>query len=202
MFVSLSFFFYIISTIMETLNEVNELLTTKMCSPVIIYSVILVVSLVCIYFTRQRLGRYNTVKMENLYNMYSAQEIKFLLVLGVTMYGLCQYNKTELAWVFLIFPVIYVILQNTLLYVHVSSALQSAPAEAPLMQANYGPSMNAPLMGSGPSPPQISNDQPQVPPPSAPSQEYTLPKMTSQSSSLGSGFGSSGSGMEVQGFNL
>ena len=61
---------------METLNEVNELLTTKMCSPVIIYGIILVMSLICIYFTRQRLQRYNTTKMENLYNLYSAQELK------------------------------------------------------------------------------------------------------------------------------
>ena len=43
------------------------------------------------------------------------------------MYGLCQYNKTELAWIFLIFPIIYVIIQNGLLYVHVSSTLQNAP---------------------------------------------------------------------------
>ena len=78
---------------------------------------------------RQRLARYNTMKMENLYNIYSAQELKFLLVLGVTMYGLCQYNKTELAWIFLIFPVIYIILQNVLLFIHVSSGLQNAPAD-------------------------------------------------------------------------
>ena len=33
-------------------DEVNELLTTKMCSPVIIYGVILVISLICIYLIR------------------------------------------------------------------------------------------------------------------------------------------------------
>jgi len=174
---------------METLNEVNELLTTKMCSPVIIYGVILLMSLLCIYFTRQRLGRYNTLKMENLYNLYSAQELKFLLVLGVTMYGLCQYNKTELAWIFLIFPVIYIVLQNVLLYVHVSAALQNTPAEQPMMSHGYG--MQAPLLsGQGPSPPQVSTME--VPPPTQaqPQQEFTLPKMTNQSNSMGGGFGS------------
>ena len=176
---------------METLNEVNELLTTKMCSPVIIYGVILVLSLICIYFTRQRLGRYNTVKMENLYNLYSAQELKFLMVLGVTMYGLCQYNKTELAWIFLVFPVIYILLQNVLLYVHVASALQNSPAEQPIMQSqHYGLGMNAPLLGQGPSPPQISTDEKPMTVPSPPQQEFTLPKMTNQSSSMSSGFGS------------
>lgn len=180
---------------METLNEVNELLTTKMCSPVIIYGVILVMSLICIFLVRQRLGRYNTLKMENLYNLYSAQELKFLLTLGIVMYGLCQYNKTELAWIFLIFPIIYVLIQNVLLYIHVSSALQSAPAEAPIMQSqHYGMGMSPPLLaGKGPSPPQISSDEKPVDIPPTPTAEFTLPKMTNQSSSMGGGFGSASS---------
>ena len=180
---------------METLNEMNELLTTKMCSPVIIYGIILVMSLICIYFTRQRLQRYNTTKMENLYNLYSAQELKYLLTLGIIMFGLCQYNKTELAWIFLIFPVIYVVLQNVLLYIHVSSALQNAPVEQVFTQ-QYGVGMQAPLLsGQGPSLPQITT--PEVPPPSPPpqqhaqpAQEFTLSKLTNQSNSMGGGFGS------------
>ena len=163
---------------MEALNEVNELLTTKMCSPVIIYGIILVMSLICIYFTRNRLQRYNTLKMENLYNLYSAQELKYLLTLGIVMYGLCQYNKTELAWIFLIFPVIYIVLQNVLLYIHISSALQNAPVEQPILAQHYGVGMQPPLLsGKGPSPPQIST--PEIPPitPSVPTQEFTLPKI-------------------------
>ena len=187
---------------METLNEVNELLTTKMCSPVIIYGIILIMSLICVYFTRQRLGRYNTLKMENLYNIYSAQELKFLLVLGVTMYGLCQYNKTELAWIFLIFPVIYIILQNVLLFIHVSAALQNAPAEVPMQNMNYGSGMQAPLLGGqGPSPPQISTQE-TAPQQAPPQQEFTLPKMTNQSSSMGGGFGSLTGSSEPSGFSL
>jgi len=177
---------------METLNEVNELLTTKMCSPVIIYGIILVMSLICIYFTRQRLQRYNTTKMENLYNLYSAQELKYLLTLGIIMFGLCQYNKTELAWIFLIFPVIYVVLQNVLLYIHVSSALQNAPVEQVFTQ-QYGVGMQAPLLsGQGPSPPQITTPEvpPPTPPPQQPPQEFTLSKLTNQSNSMGGGFGS------------
>ena len=181
---------------METLNEVNELLTTKMCSPVIIYGVILVMSLVCIYLVRQRLGRYNTLKMENLYNLYSAQELKFLLTLGIIMYGLCQYNKTELAWIFLIFPVIYVVIQNLLLYIHVSSALQNVPEEQPSMpmqSQHYGMGMAPPLLaGQGPSIPQISTQGQPVDMPSTPTAEFTLPKITNQSVSMGSN-GSNGS---------
>tara|TARA_Y100001958_G_C21238847_1_gene565998 strand:- start:676 stop:1236 length:561 start_codon:yes stop_codon:yes gene_type:complete len=186
---------------MEALNEVNELLTTKMCSPVIIYGIILLLSLICIYMVRQRLGRYNTLKMENLYNLYSAQEIKFLLVLGITLYGLCQYNKTELAWIFLIFPIIYVLLQNVLLYIHVSSALQSAPASIPMN--SYGLGMQPPLLtGQGPSPPKISNDEQSIPvsQPKQPEPDFTFPKSTSQTSSLGA-FSGAGSG-PVEGFNI
>jgi hypothetical protein len=189
---------------METLNEVNELLTTKMCSPVIIYSIILVLSLICIYMVRQRLGRYNTLKMENLYNLYSAQELKFLLILGITMYGLCQYNKTELAWIFLIFPIIYIILQNALLFIHVSSGLQNAPHEIPMMQSQHYGGMNAPLLsGQGPSPPQISSSEQPAATPPPPSQEFTLPKMTNTSNSMGSSaFGSLSGSSEPGGYSF
>ena len=185
---------------METLNEVNELLTTKMCSPVIVFGVILVLSLICIYWTRQKLDRYNTLKMENLYNLYSAQELKFLLVLGVTMYGLCQYNKTELAWIFLIFPIIYVVLQNVLLYIHVASALQNAPTDVPVNQ--YGAGMAPPLLAAGPSPPAISTDEkmPETPPPPQQKTTWELPKISSPpGSAMNSGFGGSS---EPSGFNL
>ena len=185
---------------METLNEVNELLTTKMCSPVIVFGVILVLSLICIYWTRQKLDRYNTLKMENLYNLYSAQELKFLLVLGVTMYGLCQYNKTELAWVFLIFPIIYVVLQNVLLYIHVASALQNAPTDIPVSQ--YGVGMAAPLLGAGPSPPAISTDEkmPETPPPPQQKTTWELPKISSPATgAMNGGFGGSA---EPSGFNI
>ena len=132
---------------MQAIEEVNELLTAKLCSPVIVYCIVLVISLVSIYFCRQKLQRYNTEKMENLYQLFTMQELKFLIVLGVIMYGLCQYNKTELAWIFLIFPVIYILIQNGLLYIHVSSAVQNSPKEITNSSQHYGLSgMSMPLM--------------------------------------------------------
>ena len=194
---------------METLNEENELLTTKMCSPVIVYCILVVVSLLTIYMVRDKLKGYNTHKMENLYNLYTIQEAKYLVVLGIVMYGLCQYNKTELAWIFLIFPIIYVMIQNVLLYVHVSSAVQSAPQEVPLQENNYGQGMNAPLVqaGQGPSIPQDTQSVKVPPVMRQPSQEFTLPKLTSQSTSLNglgasNSFGSAGSDSGPSGFNL
>ena len=64
---------------MEAINDVNELLTTKLCSPVIVYGVVAIVSLISIYLCRQRLNRYNTSKMENLHNLFTMQELKFIL---------------------------------------------------------------------------------------------------------------------------
>lgn len=146
---------------MEAINEVNELLTAKLCSPVIILGVVFVVSVIGIFLCRRSLERYNTHKMDNLKNLYSMQEVKYLIILGVIMYGLCQYNKTELAWIFLIFPIIYTMIQNGLLYIHVSSAVQNSPQEQSFSQgSNYGLGMNAPLLdGGGPSKPVLTQPE-------------------------------------------
>ena len=58
---------------MQAIEEVNELLTAKLCSPVIVYGVVLAISLVSIYFCRQKLQRYNTEKMDNLYQLFTMQ---------------------------------------------------------------------------------------------------------------------------------
>ena len=172
-----------------------SLSSLKLCSPVIIFFVYVIVSGVSLFMTRNTLKKFKNQRMENLYNLYSAQELKFLLTLGVIMYGLCQYNKTELAWIFLIFPVIYVVIQNLLLYIHVSSALQNVPMEdpsmpTPMQSQHYGLGMGmAPplLPGQGPSPPKISTQEKPVDMPSTPTAEFTLPKITTQSTSMGGG---------------
>ena len=186
---------------MQAIEEVNELLTAKLCSPVIVYGVVMVISLVSIYFCRQKLQRYNTEKMDNLYQLFTMQELKFLIVLGVIMYGLCQYNKTELAWIFLIFPIIYVLIQNGLLYIHVSSAVQNAPKELANVSQHYGLSgMNMPLLQTQQSSQinQAMNQQIPVAPvqkkePVKMDQEFSLPKISGSSQSLGGG---------LEGFNL
>jgi len=183
---------------MEAINDVNELLTTKLCSPVIVYGVVAIVSLISIYLVRQRLSRYNTSKMDNLHNLFTMQELKLLIVLGIIMFGLCQYNKTELAWIFLIFPIIYSLIQNGILYIHVSSAVQNSPQETkPSQDSHYGLGMNAPLLsGQGPHKPELSKQ----PPPTAP----TIPSVSTvsnggfdysrPSNQMGTSLGGSGGG--------
>lgn len=158
---------------MDALGEINELFTTKMCSPVVIFGVVLVITMTSVYLSRSTLQRYNTQKMENLHSLYTMQEFKFMLILGVTMYGLCQYNKTELAWIFLIFPIIYVVIQNGLLYVHVSSAIQNAPKKEGSEQSSQY-AMQAPLL-----------QQKEKTASTAGPEQYVLPKMSNNSVQLG-----------------
>ena len=113
-------------------GEMNELLNTKMCSPMMIYLAILVTSGLSVYITRSHLKRHNTNKMDNLFNLYSLNELKFMIVFGIILFGLCQYNKTTLAWIFLLFPVVYLIIQNLIVHIHVTTAMQTSPKEIDL----------------------------------------------------------------------
>lgn len=161
-------------------GDMNELMSTKTCSPMMIYLAVLVTSGLSVYVTRNNLKRHNTVKMDNLYNMYTLNELKFMIVFGIILYGLCQYNKSTLAWVFLIFPVIYLLIQNLIIHIHVSSALQNTPKEIDLSQVQH---MQA-HMGGGQVIPQDTQQQPKhimMPPPKS----TEMPVTSSVSQQLG-----------------
>jgi len=108
-------------------GEVNELLNLRTCSPFMIYIVMTLMCMFKIYYTRLNIKRYNTAKMDNLYNYYSMGEFRFMFLIGLVLYGLCHYNKEFLAWLVLFLPVIYVLLQNMVTQIYVVSAYQSAP---------------------------------------------------------------------------
>ena len=168
-------------------GEMNELLSTKTCSPLVIYLVVLVVSGLSVYLTKMSLNKHGTYKMNNLFSLYSLQELKFAIVVGVIMYGLCQYNKDTLAWVFLIFPIIYIIIQNIVVHIHVSSAVQNAPEELELtMKESYS---NGPLSGMGVIPQDTKQTPITIgapPTPMVPSMKQTpdMPPVQTQSSQL------------------
>ena len=168
-------------------GEMNELLNTKMCSPMMIYLAVLVTSALSVFITRNHLKRHNTTKMDNLFNLYSLHELKFMIVFGIILFGLCQYNKTTLAWVFLGLSVIYMVLQNIIIHIHVSSAIQSAPKEIVNSISNFIHPV-----------PQDVPQQPMVP---AMKQSVDMPVTTRSSQVLGgsgsvngsNGFGGAGS---------
>ena len=169
-------------------GEMNELLNTKMCSPMMIYLAIIVTSGLSVYVTRNHLKRHNTTKMDNLFNLYSLHELKYVIVFGLVLFGLCQYNKTTLAWIFLLFPIIYVIIQNLIIHIHVSSAIQSAPKEVELQQ------MPQYMMGAQ-TVPQDTHQQPQQPPQQAmvpATQQSTDMPVSSRSSQVLGGSGDFG----------
>jgi hypothetical protein len=170
-------------------GELNELFSTKMCSPVVIYIAVLIVTFLNVYITRSTLKRYNTAKMDNLYNYYSMHELKLALITGIVMYGLCQYNKETLAWTFLIFPVIYVMLQNLIIHIYLAAAYQNAPKE----MAVDGPSYS----GAAQVVPQLSPQKSTNVPPTMSAEtpiSQAIGQSTSSSSMLGPAPSLSGGG--------
>jgi hypothetical protein len=170
-------------------GDMNELMSTKMCSPLMIYIAIVVTSGLSVYLTRSSLMRHNTNKMDNLYNLYSMNELKFVIIFGLILFGLCQYNKANLAWVFLIFPVIYVLIQNLIIHIHVSSAVQSAPK---LLTLNVQQQPSAQIIPQDTQQSQPPVNQPMVPPQV---RSVDTPRSTSVSQPMGgSNIGSGGMG--------
>ena len=177
---------------MEQLGgEMNELFNTRMCSPLMIYLAVLATSGLSVFITRSYLKRHNTNKMDNLFNLYSLNELKYMIILGIIIFGLCQYNKTTLAWVFLVFPVIYVLIQNLIVHIHVTTAMQTAPKEidvSVLQQQQHQLQAAAAQV--------VPQDTQQSQPPMVqPMRQPDRPVTTSGTQELrGSNFGGSGSG--------
>jgi len=115
--------------------EKLSLSSLKLCSPLVIFMVYVIVSGISLFMTRNTLKKFKTQRMENLYNLYSWNEVKFVIVFGVIVYGLCQYEQMNLAWIYLIFPIIYIILKNVFVFAYVSIAHQNAPKEVELKES-------------------------------------------------------------------
>ena len=122
---------------MDNIN-VGDLLSTKMCSPLVVFAVIVVIFGISLFNTRNVLKSYNTTKMDNLFNVFSWHEVKMVLVIGIILYGMCQYNQVNLAWIFMFLPVIYLVIKNLMIFLFVSLAHQNAPKSANNVQQHYG----------------------------------------------------------------
>ena len=66
--------------------------------------------------------------IDNLYSLYSWNEIKYILVMGVVLYGLCQYKQDTLAWVSLSVPLFYLVFKNMYVYSYFFNAQQIEPS--------------------------------------------------------------------------
>lgn len=137
-----------------------SLTSIKICSPVVVFIVYVIVSGVSLYMSRNILKRYNNQKMENLYDLYSWSEVKLVIVLGVVIYGLCQYDQMNLAWLFLLLPIIYIMLKNILVYYNVSIAHHNAPKDPDVLvkEVIAPPSSPSPGASVYPTPPTVKKE--------------------------------------------
>ena len=127
---------------MDNIPNISDLFSTKMCSPLIVFAVIVIIFGISLYNTRNTLKSYNNNKMDNLFNIYSWHEVKFVIVIGIILYGLCQYNQVNLAWIFMFLPVIYLMIKNLMVFLFVSLAHQNAPkVNNQYHQQHYGMSI-------------------------------------------------------------
>ncbi len=72
-----------------------------------------------------------------------------IIVLGIILFGLCQYNQQTLAWIVLFFPLALYIVKTLFVFNSVSSILRHVPPDMEMP--------NMPLPQGGPTPPQNSN---------------------------------------------
>ena len=123
----------------EITTPVNNLLKTDKCSPLIVYFIFIVISLITMFNTHGLTKKIQNYKINNIFNLHAWYEISYLVILGVVLYGLCQYNHETLAWLILFFPLVTYIIKTALVFSTVSTVLKQVPPEnSQEMVANSG----------------------------------------------------------------
>ena len=97
----------------------------------VVFAVYVVISGITLYMTRNNLKKFGDEQVDNLYSLYSWHEVKYILVMGVFLYGLCQYKKENLAWIALSLPILYLVLKNLFVFFQVFSLQQQTPVSSP-----------------------------------------------------------------------
>ena len=133
----------------EISSTVSSLFKTDKCSPLIVYLILVIISGVTLYNTNDQMKKLQNYKINNIFSMHAWYEIALLLILGVVLFGLCQYNQQTLAWIILFFPFVLWIIKSLFVFNSVSSILRHIPSSPPNMPNNQG--------GQGPSIPLNSN---------------------------------------------
>ena len=116
----------------EMSSTMSALFKTDKCSPLIVYIVLVVVTGVTLFNTNGLMKRLQNHKIDNIFTMHAWYEISMLLVLGVILFGLCQYNQQTLAWIVLFFPIFWYLVKTLLVFNTVSSILRHVPPDSPV----------------------------------------------------------------------
>tara|TARA_B100000900_G_scaffold325056_1_gene284819 strand:- start:44 stop:625 length:582 start_codon:yes stop_codon:yes gene_type:complete len=142
----------------EISSTMSSLLKTDKCSPLIVYIVFVIISGITLFNTNGLMKKLQHHKINNIFTMHAWYEVALLLVLGVVLFGLCQYNQQTLAWIVLFFPLALYVIKTLFIFNSVSSILRHVPPEMPQGVASM------PLPQGGPTPPQNSNHATSVTP--------------------------------------
>ena len=137
----------------EISSTMSSLFKTDKCSPLVVYIVLVIVTGVTLFNTNGLMKKLQNFKINNIFTMHMWYEISMLIVLGVVLFGLCQYNQQTLAWIVLFFPIAWYLVKTLFVFNSVSSILRHVPPDVPgqlQVGANGVPN-------GGPSPPQNSN---------------------------------------------
>ena len=136
----------------ELSSTMSALFKTDKCSPLIVYIVLVVVTGVTLFNTNGLMKRLHNHKINNIFTMHAWYEIAMLLLLGVVLFGLCQYNQQTLAWIVLFFPLFCYLIKTLFVFNTVSSILRHVPPDSPQL-----PSGIVPDHTKGPGPPKDSS---------------------------------------------
>ena len=120
----------------------SDLFKMDKCSPLMAYGVIVIITAICIYNVRSEFNRVgHNPKIKNINDMFMWYEIALLLVTGVIMYGLCQYNEATLAWLVLFAPLLAYTIKTVIVFLSVSNVQTIIPpAVDPNIPSNMHPS--------------------------------------------------------------
>ena len=139
----------------EISSTMSSLFKTDKCSPLVVYIVLVLVTAVTLFNTNGLMKKLQNFKINNIFTMHMWYEISMLIVLGVVLFGLCQYNQQTLAWIVLFFPIAWYIVKTLFVFNSVSSILRHVPPDVPLQLQGGAPGVPNPA--EGPSPPKNSN---------------------------------------------
>jgi len=143
----------------KELSSMSSLLKTNKCSPLIIYIVLVIISAVTMFNTNGLLKKLQNFKVDNIFAMHIWNEVALLIILGVILYGLCQYNQQTLAWIVLFFPLVLQILKTMLIFNSVHAIQKISPPDTPAVVPG---APHIPDPSKGPAPPHVQTQQPTI----------------------------------------
>ena len=111
----------------------SNLLKTDKCSPLVVYLFSVVLFSIMIYLNHNNFKKFKNTKLanfsNNVFTMYTWNEISLLLIVGITMFGMCQYNQETLAWIILFIPIIVLIVKIYIVYNNINLFNKYLPSD-------------------------------------------------------------------------